>query len=327
MKIKLSRIVIGDNITGMQIALKNDAVFIPVSFIPSFGWEFLKKDHPCIENLRKYKTELPLIQENKYKITTEEGSEYVPCFLWELEALYRYILIMSNRMFDSSRVKSIKHYSENEVTIVTEFGSSKIEFEKCWIVNPNSTWFDSYLLPTKTYESEFAHLIYYLILAKDTPDMKGVSISYDSETLDDEYFTKVWYHPLFGPKKLLLGNDPKRKRKTISSRHLCFFIENVNIENISDYKYEIAEIRKEIYKLTAPHYKRISDRILSFDKSITRFDIKTNLDVYENTKDVEFVYYTDKEEILCQENLDFSTWPQSYPRILISQMKETTISL
>ncbi len=152
--------------------------------------------------------------------------------------------------------------------------------------------------------------------------MKGISSKYDIETLEDEFFTKIWYGPLFGPKKFLIGIDPRRKKQTITTRYICLFKENVPNSELDDEIYSVAEARKEIYRLLAPRHKRISDRILTFDKSISKIELSSKVNIYKNSETVEFVYYTDKEEILCQKNLNYSDWPLSYPRILISRLAE-----
>lgn len=328
MRIKLQNIVLGNNITGMQIALLKDAVFIPVSFVPAFGWEYINYEHPITQLIRTNKTDIPHLRHFKYRLVTEEGTITVPCFLWELEALYKYILQMSNRLYDSYKVVKAKHYSDNVVTLVTEYGNSfEIEFDNCQVINPDYSWYDTVEVPEESHESEFCHLLYYLILSKDTDDMKGISYQYDIEKLENEYFHKIWYSSLFGAKKFLIGNDPKRKKHTLTTRHICLFIENVNRSEKDEEKYEVAEIRKEIYRLLGPRHKRIADRVLSFDKAIQKVELSSSINVYKNTEHVDFIYYTDKEEIICPKNLTFLDWPQSYPRILISQLKEIMTSL
>lgn len=324
MKIRLPRIVVGRNIVGMQIALQNNAVFIPISFLPSFGWETLDEDLPIITYLRSrrgFQREHP----SRYIITSEEGTKEVSCFQWELEDLYQYLLFMSNALYSASKSERANLLSENTLSIVSSYGNSvEIEFEKCWIINPEEEWFNSIFPVEETIEGETSHLLYTLFLSKDTDDMKGISSKYDIETLEGEFFTKIWYGPLFGPKKFLLGNDPRKKKQTITTRHICLFKENVANSELEDEIYSVAEARKEIYKLLAPRHKRISDRILTFDKSISKIELSSKIDIYKNLENIEFVYYTDKEEILCQKNLNYLDWPLSYPRILISRLAEIT---
>jgi len=326
MKIKIPKIVIGNNLTGMQVAIQQDATFIPVSYLNAFGWEHTTYDHHITQFIRSKRVEKDSTINHKYKISSKHGTEFIPCFYWELEALYKYILLMSNRLYDSHRVTNVKHYSDNVLTLVSAFGNSfEIEFDTCHVINPDYNWYDSISEPFESHESDSCHLIYYLILSKDTEDMKGIQYQYDIEELEEEYFTKIWYSSLFGSKKFLVGNDPRRKKQTTTTRNICLFIENVDLSEINDEKYSVAEIRKEIYKLLGSRHKRIADRILSFDKSIQKIELSSRVNVYEDTDNVKYLYYTDKEEILCPKNLDSSEWPQSYPRILISQFKETMI--
>lgn len=326
MKIRLPKIVIGRNIVGLQIAILKDAVFIPISFIPSFGWEFLNYDNPIISYLRAGRIEqyTPFI----YNILTKEESIDVHCFQWELEELYKYLLFMSNRLFDSAKSNMANLRSDTTINIASKYGNSlEIEFEKCWVVNPEDGWFTSYLSSEEDIVGETTHLLYSLLLSKDTEDMKGISYQYDMETLTNNFFTKIWYSRLFGPKKFLTGYDPKRKKQTITTRHLCLFVENVPNIEIEEEIYSIAEARKEIYKLLAPRHKRISDRILTFDKNISKIELSSKVSIFQNTECVEYIYYTNKEEILCQKNLNYSDWPQSYPHILMSQLAEIVNSV
>lgn len=325
MKIKLPKIVLGRDLIGMQIALQNDAVFIPISFLPAFGWETLNDELPIISYLRSRRFEREAGP--RYVLSTEAGSTQVSCFQWELEDLYKYLLFMSNKLYNIVKSKAANLNSENTVSIISKFGNSlEIEFEKCWVVNPEEEWFSSIYPVEENIEGETSHLLYSLFLSKDTDDMKGISYQYDIESLEDEFFTKIWYGPLFGPKKILVGNDVKKKKKTVTTRYICLFIENVPNSELENEIYSIAEARKEIYKLLAPRHKRISDRILTFDKSISRIELSSKVDIYKNLDKVEFVYYTDKEEILCQKNLDYLAWPQSYQRTLMSRLLEISNS-
>ena len=328
MKIKLPKIVIGTNLTGMQIALNSDAVFIPVSFLPAFGWEHSEFDHSIAQQIRYNKPELDHIKKFRYQITTNQGKLPVKCFYWELEALYKYILQMSNRLYDSQRIVHVRQYSANVITLVSIYGNSfDIEFDTCQVINPNYEWFDSMLTPIETYQSDSTHILYQLILSKETEDMKGISYEYDIEHLEDEYFTQIWYSSMFGPKKFLLGQNTKQKKQTITTRNICLFVENVSDSELYDEKYSVAEARKEIYKLLAPRHKRIADRILAFDKTIDKIELSSKVNIYENTESMKFIYYTNKEEIICPSNLDYSVWPQSYPRTLMSLLKKNMISV
>jgi len=324
-KIRLKNIVIGRDLCGMQIALLKDATFIPISFLPSFGWETTNYNNPIINFNRTFKKgrKIPEL----YIVKTKHSNKNIDCFNWELEYIYRYILQLSDRLYDSDSLIGAKIYSDNCITLLSKYGNSvEIEFDTCHVLNPDYTWFEYIQDPLENISSEYAHIIYYLILSKDTDDMKGISYEYDIEELNNEYFSKIWYSPLFGPKRCLIGRDVKRKKATLTTRHICLFIENVSISEIEEEKYSVAEARKEIYKLLGTRHKRISDRILSFDKSICKINLQTNLDMYKDTDNVKFIYYTNKEEILCQKNLNFSDWPQSSPRTLMYQLQEIITS-
>lgn len=328
MKIKLSNIVIGTNLTGMQVALSKDATFIPVSYLPAFGWEYSEFDHPVVLQNRINKNEFEYIKQFRYQITTEQGKLPVKCFYWELEAIYKYILQMSNRLYDSQRIVNVRQYSANVVTLVSLYGNSfDIEFDTCHVINPNYEWFDSMLSPIETYQSDSTHILYQLILSKETEDMKGISYEYDIEHLEDEYFTQIWYSSMFGPKKFLQGQNIKQKKQTITTRNICLFIENVPDSELDAEKYQVSEVRKEIYKLLGTRHKRIADRVLAFDKSIDKIELSSNVDMYEDTDTMKFVYYTNKEEIICPKNLDYMDWPQSYPRTLMCLLKKSMISV
>lgn len=307
----------------MQIALQNDAVFIPISFLPSFSWETLEEDLPIITYLRSRRFEREA--SSRYKIVTESATHSVSCFLWELEELYKFLLFMSNKLYSLHKNRSAYLSSENTLSVIPKQGTSlEIEFEKCWIINPEDEWFSANFPADQSIEGETTHLLYSLYLSKDTDDMKGISSQYDIEILEDEFFTKIWYGPLFGPKKVLIGNDVKNKKQTLTTRYICLFKENVANSELEDDIYSVAEARKEIYRLLAPRHKRISDRILTFDKSISKIELSSKVDVYKNTDRIEFVYFTEKEELLCRKNLDYLAWPQSYQRILMSRLTEIT---
>jgi hypothetical protein len=328
-KIHLNKIVIASDLTGMIMAPILGAIFIPVSFSKSFGWEYDQNIDISLINLfrninrRKMKG---FNVERQYTICQDDNTEYIKCFYWEIEDLYKYLLLNTSMIYEGFNIKSANNFVKNQINFNTNYGTELIvTFDKCWIINPSDSWFRTNLEYTQKISSNNCHVISHLVIRKDTDDMKGVVYSNDIEICENEYFDKIWYSGPFGVKRYLLGNNPRTRTKTVSTRNICFIKQDVNVEDIDNEEHSAAEIRKNIYNKLCVYNKRIAERYYSFEKNINKIIVSTNIDIYENTDNIEFIYYNDKKDIICQKNINYANWSHSYLQHLY-QITDSTIS-
>ena len=325
MRLNLENVVIGSDLTGMILAPILGAIFIPVSFNKSFAWEYDNSiEHPFVNHVRNLDRRMyNNIDDNEYRyIISKNGNpEHIKTFYWELENVYRYFLSISGGIYNNFGIMKANNLIKNQINFSTKYGTELIvNYKKCWIINPNSNWFKSYLEPIETIESETCHLLHHLVISKQTEDMKGVQYENDIQEIENGFFDMIWNSSPTGPKKYLVGYSPFQKRKTLTTRNIVFVKKNVPIEELDDEKYCTASVRIEMYKILSQYNKRIAERYSGFDKSISKIVVSTNLDIYENTDDTNFIYYDDKKEIICRENLQLDKWQLSSQRQLYQTM-------
>ena len=86
MFIKLNKVIIAQDLTGMILAPMLGAVFIPVSYLPPFGWEYIDFNAPIISDFKfllkkDEKYEKDNLQRNKTTSlslsTTAEGNSKI----------------------------------------------------------------------------------------------------------------------------------------------------------------------------------------------------------------------------------------------------------
>lgn len=337
MFVNLPRIIIGTDLCGMIMAPILDAVFIPVSYCAPFGWEFSNQDIQNLYNLKQYfeieafpseTTTVKKIRKERQIIRFQNKTIKPKFFLWEIEKYYKSFLTLASKLYDEFTFEQA-NFSEKTINFYSSKGRElSVQFDKCWIINPSNKFIHNLNLnPEETITGATAHFLYYLELNTDAKDAKALQREYDFEKIDHPLLSKIWWSAPFGPKQFTLTTDPKSKKRVLTSEHITFFLENVNIENIEDETYQIHNIRTEIFNMLAPKYKRVKDRGPSFDRYIKRICLTTNLDIYEDTEDIKFIYYSDKSEIICKKNLDPLFWPESSQRTLMKSIEKTITSL
>lgn len=324
-KIHLEKIIISSDLTGMIMAPILGAVFIPVSFNHSFAWEYDSElDISITSFIRKSNRRFIKNSKNvehKYLIHKKDGIENVSCFYWELEDFYKLLLINSNSIYNNFQIKTASMFTEKQINFSTKHGIDLIvTFDKCWIINPNSTWFFSYLEPVSSVESDSVHMINHLILSNKQKDMKGIQFQYDIETPFGHNFDFIWYSAPFGQKKYKIVTNARTKKRIITTRNMCFVYKNVPKDQLEEEKYSLAEIKRDMYKYLSVYNKRIAERYTAFEEHINTILVSTDIDIYENTDNIEFIYYTNKKEIICKENLKYDKWQQSYQQQLYQIM-------
>lgn len=333
MFIKLKKVIISSDITGMILAPILDAVFIPVSFLESFAWEYIDFDVPLIQYIKDYfyvrstQFENDNDRSEQYKIYTQKQVIQPKLFYWEIERFYKMYLLHSSLIYDDFTFdkvfvqnKTLYFHSKSGLALT-------VGYDICYVVNPGDHYYINHEIQAyETVSSATAHLLYYLNIRTDTADAKGIQHPYDIHEYDVPPITKIWYSKPFGPKKYQTGYDPKKKKKIITTRDLTFFCENIPIENINNEEFEISQIRKSIFNSLTEH-KRIVERPVSFEKDIKKFILSTNLDMFKDTDHEKFIYFNDKSEIVCQNNLKQPYSQQSSQHILHSTMNKTIGSL
>lgn len=328
MKIKIPKIVIGTDLTGMIVAAKENAIFIPVSFCPSFGWEYTNFDVPIIKFIREFlliKKSFRNVDKhyNKFSISTSNETIFVNCFYWEIERFFEFLFCLNNNMWKNFSYQKCFH-NEKCIRFSGSLTDLTVEYDKLIVINPNSSWFSSEILEkTKTEHTELAHIIYYLRLAtEEHPDMKGLRFPCDLQTVNNQIFNKVWYNKPFGERNVQASIDVKNKNSPPSTKRLTFITENVPIDQIHDPKFEIGNVRLSILSFLKK-YKRIYDHGKSFDKFIKKMIISGEVDYYSNSENENFIYFEDKSEIVCSQNLDSIGWQDSFLRTLFQLMNST----
>jgi hypothetical protein len=316
-KIHLNKIVLASDITGMIMAPILGAIFIPVAYCRPYGWEYDQDlDISLIQTFRKVNKKnllFPHRYENTYFITENDEKKNINCFYWEIEELYKYLLTNTSMIYENFQIKTVNNFIKNQMNFNTRYGTELIvTFDKCWIINPNDSWFNTNLECERKTVSETCHFIDHLSLKKETDDMKGVTYYNDIELINNNYYDKVWHSNPFGPKKFLLGYNPKAKCHTVSSMNLTFIKQNINKEDLEEEVHSLSESRKCIYKYLSKYYKRIAERYSHFDKNIGRMIISTNLNFYKDDDSINFIYYDDIKEIICQKNVNYNNWSHSY---------------
>lgn len=300
------------------------AVFIPVSFLPSFAWEHCTFPVPLIENHLKYcyvtslYEKLEDLEESKI-IRTDSEIIRPTLYYWQIERFYRMFLLQSSLIYDDFTIQSA-HIYNNVVDLKSANSFISIAFNTCYVINSGQHFITfSEMLPKEEVKSDAAHYLYHLKIKKETKDQKGIQHEFDLINCDFEPFTKIWYSSPFGIKKYEKGYDPKNKRKTFSTKDLVFICENIPIEDLNDERFDVHEIRVKMYQFLS-NYKRIRERPVAFEKNITRFRLSTDLDIYDDTENLKFIYFNEKSEIVCQKNLDERSWPASSQLILYKTM-------
>jgi len=316
MFIKLNKVIIAQDLTGMILAPMLGAVFIPVSYLPPFGWEYIDFNAPIISDFKFLLKKDEKYEKHERGIVTKEGTIMPSLYYWEIERFYKMFLnfnslIYNDFSFDSVVCDNKKLYFHSKSGLALT-----VQYDVCWVVNPGKHFYiNKENEPDSVVESEAAHILYALKIRTDTPDAKGIQHQYDIEECSKFPITKIWYSSLFGKKKVKRGYDPKNKKETITTRDVVFFCENVPINDVENEEYQIYQIRKTIYNALIKH-KRIADRIMSFEKDIKKFVLSTNLDLYKDTDSEKYIYFNEKSEIICQKNLEKPYLPRSSQRIL-----------
>jgi hypothetical protein len=309
------KIILGDNITGMIMAPVMNAVFIPVSFKKPFSWDYSNNiDIPNIDILRKNFIFKNKIKDEDYTLSSPDGQIDIKYYDYEILKYYSLLLSINGLLFDEFSTKKAIQITENCINLESKFGIEYIiNYNKLYVINPSREWFTSLILKTsKSVRSNHCHAIYHLKLSKNSSDMKGVVISCDMENIEHELFDKIYYSHPFSPKKYLKGYSPFHKVNTLSTRNICFFANNKLKKDINSEIYSTVEVRKEIYKYLSVYNRRIAERYFDFDENIEKMITYTDIDLYKNTDTVEFIYYEDKEEIICQRNLQLEKLSGSF---------------
>jgi hypothetical protein len=336
MYIRIPKIIIGNDLCGMIMAPILGAVFVPVAFVPSFAWEYLDEEVEMIKQLRNSNWEFPYILkyvkkfpfyrrkiDEFYSINLENNKIIdVKCFYWEIERWYHVLLLQAGLLWDNfTGLNSCQHEILDGKNIL-KLPNLTIEFETCWILNAGDHFFQSDVLePVQQIKSSEAHILAHLRIRKETDDAKGIAIPCDLLDIKEQSFNKIWYSRPFGRKHVQFA--PSRGKTIKTTKDIVFIYQNIPLEEIEqeDSKYSFAEIRGQIFRFLAP-YKRINERAISFDKFINLMTLSTNIDLYEDTENLKFLYIDDKSDLICKKNLEETSWPVSSQRILYQVFKE-----
>lgn len=318
----------------MIYALKENAIFIPVSFFTSFSWEY--DINFCPEFLFQLKTfckrpKKKVQSENEIPFIRENGGIIHPkMFYWELEDFCKILLTISSSLYnDFSFNKFI--LNEDSVDLISKNGyTDTIHFDKCWIINPGSHLMESSSFePIEIQESNVAHILYHFQIRKENANHTGIGFSNHIDYTNDSkwQFDKIWYGKPFGKNVYNCGIHNKTKQPVYTTSHLTVICENVDIDKIDDEIYDIYAIRKAFWKYFQPNHKRIREMSLSYDKNIDKIILSTNINMYEDTENIKFIYYENKNEIINEENLNHKCWPESSQRTLYKVMRQIMSSL
>jgi len=322
MLIKLPRVVIGNDLTGLVIAAQHDAVFIPVSYFQPFAWEFTDEiEFPLITLNRdalRYVTKNKAREDRErlYLHETQEGRNIPKTYYWELERFLISILSINGNVWTDFDIIDCVH-NNNTIIFNGKYDKLVVEYKQLWVINPHSSWFRSETSDIKeALRAECGHIMYHVRLNMEgSTDMKGIQVKYDIEDVKDKLFTKIWFNKPFGPKLFMFGNNPKTRTKTVTTKNMTCFIEGVPIDEINDQKYDHGELRRQIWDLFKQH-KRIREKPFLFDKFIRKYTLSSEIDKYDDTEDIKFVYFEEKSEIICKESFDTHSWRASFLPIL-----------
>lgn len=327
MFIKLPKVVIGNNLTAMVTAANLGAFFIPVDYHQPFAWEFLDFKLKQIYFLRSCYRSKKRDDHLMYRYKSENFTWDPPCFLWELEQYMKFFLGITSLLYDDFKNHHCYLSSIEGVNILNVHslngGTLTIQFGECWIANPDSKFFTNLINnPIENIQSEQCHILYHMKLNTEKYyDMKGMVVEYDMEDIKGQLFNKKWNALPFGPKILMKSWDKIKKKQTVSTHDAVFICENVDQELIDTHDYNISNMRLQIYAYMSQFSKRIKERIMNYEYFLNKMVLSTNLDIYTDLDNVKFIY-PDKEEVLCQNNLEKHFMSGSYRRIHFRTTKQ-----
>lgn len=332
MYLKIPKIVVGNDITGMVVAAREGATFIPVSYFSPFSWEYINIQFDWVVFNRnmlklwkqnKYESEL---MKRRYYLFKTQDEEFIPkTYLFELEEMLIAFLGLSGQLWNDFSFTSCVH-NDHTIKFNGKYDCLVVDFKEMIVVNPYNGFFSSESLEVQeNKQSQMAHLLYHLRLnTEKIKDLKGLSVDYDLERINGSIFSKMWTNNPFGMKKFQFGFNHRAMVHTTTTINFVLFLENIPQEFKNLEEFDPYVLRKQIQQVFSPRSRRIKKKTFIFDQFIKKYCVSSEIDVYENTESIKFVYFEDKSEILCEDTLNINSWQGSFLSFLLNN---TTLSI
>lgn len=329
MHIKIPRIVVGNDITGMVLAAYYNAMFIPVNYFSPFAWEYTNEVYSDTNMLfrkvfKTFPSKFKLTgrenffkfhnEDNYYYSVSDENSRIYPkMFLWELELQYKLLFRMNNNLWNDFDISHCEHSGKNFI-FKSKNNILSVDFKKAWVINPNETFFNSSTATkVNTFKSDNVHCLSHIEIDVDNhSDMNGIHYHNDFEEVQNSIINKIWYNKPFGMKEFNFGFNPKTKEATCTTQHIVCLSENLTFDQLHSEDYDDNKIRAAVFDLFSPFHRRISRSKYNFFRFVRKYIVSSNIDEYWDEDNIDFVYYSDKSEILCQKLLNYHMWQDSF---------------